>query len=257
MAKRAPSNSMPWPENTIYDFKLEPSTTPTEAEEFISSLSTSDKNKEFLRLRYREGQSYTDIAPVYGISAGGVRQAIKYVIGRYTSSTAPIPSADVESNNTNTAADAESTPTSPPKKIREELKPIITAIGTTTRYRSFVYDSKARVVISSDNVSRELRNDSRYITLPDYYQIREYDLMQEFASSLAGPAKGELLTVALDGLGPFKAFKSTVKEIGLNQAWADFRYRKFAELAEEWWEREVASSLPSKTQDADSSVLIV
>ena len=78
MAKRAPSNSMPWPENLIYDFHLPPA---TDAEEFISSLPTSDKNKEFLRLRYKEGQSYTDIAPAYGISAGGVRQAVKYVIG--------------------------------------------------------------------------------------------------------------------------------------------------------------------------------
>lgn len=97
MPKPSPSNSMPWPENLIYDFNLPPATTPSAAEEFISSLSTSDKNKEFLRLRYRDGQSYNDIAPAYGISAGGVRQAIKYVIGRYISS-APSASTNTESS---------------------------------------------------------------------------------------------------------------------------------------------------------------
>ena len=54
--------------------------------------------------------------------------------------------------------------------------------------------------------------------------------------------KAELLNTALSGLGPFKAFRSTVRDIGLGQAWADFRYQRFAEIAEEWWEREVEST---------------
>ena len=85
---------MPWPENLFYDFNLPPA---TDAEEFISSLLTSDKNKEFLRLRYRDGKSYTDIASKYSISASGVRQAIKYVIGRYIAS-APSASTNTESS---------------------------------------------------------------------------------------------------------------------------------------------------------------
>ena len=94
MPKPSPSNSMLWPENLIYDFHLPPA---TDADAFITSQPTSDKNKEFLRLRYRDGQSYTDIAPAYGISAGGVRQAIKYVIGRYIAS-APSASTNTESS---------------------------------------------------------------------------------------------------------------------------------------------------------------
>ena len=97
MPKPSPSNSMPWPENLIYDFQLSPSTTPSAAEAFIASLSTSDKNKEFLRLRYKERMQYSDIAPKYGISAGGVRQAVKYVIGRYIAS-APSASTNTESS---------------------------------------------------------------------------------------------------------------------------------------------------------------
>ena len=297
MAKRAPSNSMPWPENLIYDFHLPPATSPEAAEEFISSLPTSDKNKEFLRLRYRDGQSYNDIAPQYGISAGGVRQAVKYVIGRYIASATPSPSADATASPAVTDVDSASTdatvspavtdaespsadgdsgvdissdssvdtssnndvaPQKKDKKVREELKPIITAIATTTRQRYFVYDSKTRVVLATDNVPKGLRRDSRYIPLPDYYQIREYDLMQEFAAATAAtsPDKAELLTVALGGLGPFKAFRSTVRDIGLGQAWADFRYQSFAEMAEEWWRREVAATttLPSSISNASSKI---
>ena len=278
MAKR---NNRPWPENLFFDFNL-PSTTDTE--EFINSLSTSDKNKEFLRQRYKEGKQYSEIASAYGISPSAVAQAIKYVKDRYlkysSSDDVDLLSLDVgntasaemptdDQNSTHHQSITEPEPSDVVAKScsesvyaykpREELKPIITAIGTTTRQRTFVYDSKARVVISSNQIPGGLRSDSRYIPLPDYYQIREYDLMQEFAGTLAStdPAKGELLTVALDGLGPFKAFRSTVKQIYLNQAWADFRYQKFAEIAEDWWEREVAPSLPNKTQDDDSGVLIV
>ena len=199
----------------------------------MESIPTSDRNRQFLRLRYLESKSYNEIGAAYGITPSAVRMALKYLWEKASPSptpsadiSAPIPSADAEGSvesastdaegkNTKTAADAEGTPLPPPKMvIREELKPIITAIAATTRYRSFVYDSKARVVISSDNVSRELRNDSRYIPLPDYYQIREYDLMQEFVAATADtdPAKSEILTVALSGLGPFKAFRSTVKQ---------------------------------------------
>ena len=265
MAKRAPSNSMPWPQNLIYDFHLPPATSPEIAEAFITTLPTSDKNKEFLRLRYRDGQSYKDIAPAYGISAGGVRQAVKYVIGKYnssadatvsadaspddasvdTESSVERPSTDDESSvESSPATDAESgvAPQKKEKKVREELKPIITAIANTTRQRSFVYDSKTRVVTPTEQVPRGLRRDSRYIPLPDYHQIKEYDLMQEFASTLADPEKSRVLEVALGGLGPFKAFRSTVRDIGLGQAWADFRYGRFIDLAEEWWGREVAAT---------------
>lgn len=276
MAKR---NNRPWPENLFFDFNL-PSTTDTE--EFINSLSTSDKNKEFLRQRYKEGKQYSEIASAYGISPSAVAQAIKYVKDRYlkysSSDDVDLLSLDVgntasaemptdDQNSTHHQSITEPEPSDVVAKScsesvyaykpREELKPIITAIGTTTRQRTFVYDSKARVVISSNQIPGGLRSDSRFILLPDYYQIREYDLMQEFASSLADPAKSEILTVALSGLGPFKAFKSTVKEIGLNQAWADFRYQKFSEIAEEWWEREVVSSPPRAAEDSDSGVLIV
>ena len=68
-------NNRPWPENLSYDFEL-PTLSPTDAEAFIDSLATSDRNKEFLRLRYREGKTYTEIAAAHGMTPAGVRLAI-------------------------------------------------------------------------------------------------------------------------------------------------------------------------------------
>ena len=295
MAKRAPLNNRPWPDNLIYDFNLGPNTSSAEAEAFIHSLSTSEKNKEFLRLRYQEGKTYADIGLSYGITASGIRQAVKYVTERYLKSCAaaapdavdllslvddndagqadtPPPAADDtekdEKSDVNAPADdahddaydrnanadearslTPSAEAAQPKKIREELKPIITAITNTTRQRTFVYDLKMKVVLQSDNIPRGLRRDSRYIPLPDYYQIKEYDLMQDFTNSLADTDsdKSDALTVALNGLGPFKAFRSTVRNLGLGQAWVDYRYDRFVALAEEWWEKEVAPALAARS----------
>ena len=68
-------NNRPWPENLAYDFEL-PTLSPTDAEAFIDSLATSDRNKEFLRLRYREGKTFTEIAAAHGMTPAGVRLAI-------------------------------------------------------------------------------------------------------------------------------------------------------------------------------------
>ena len=68
-------NNRPWPENLAYDFNL-PAISPTDAEGFIDSLATSHRNKEFLRLRYREGKTYTEIAAAHGMTPAGVRLAI-------------------------------------------------------------------------------------------------------------------------------------------------------------------------------------
>ena len=68
-------NNRPWPENLAYDFNL-PAISPTDAEGFIDSLATSDRNKKFLLLRYREGKTYTEIAAAHDMTPAGVRLAI-------------------------------------------------------------------------------------------------------------------------------------------------------------------------------------
>jgi len=261
MPKALPSNNMPWPENLIFDFSLPAETSPAEAESFISSIETSDRNRAFLRLRYLEGKQYKEIGEAFGITPGAVRMAVKYMREKYVaanssalsdatadppvvveevaikeelpvSTTEPLVVAQDEPDPVPTGDEEPKAPSRP------ELDPIITALGTTTRQRTFVYDLKTRAVLPFDQVPRGLRRDQRYVPLPDYYQIREYDLMKEYTATTS-PEKRCALEAALGGVGPFKAFRSTVRSIGLGQSWADYRFAKFSTLAAKWWDANV------------------
>jgi len=95
MPKRLPPNNRPWPRNLLFDFKLPPMT-PADADRFIDSLPTSDRNKSFLRLRYRDGKLYDEIASVYGITSAGVRGAVKNMWEKFSptaAAPAPTPAA--------------------------------------------------------------------------------------------------------------------------------------------------------------------
>ena len=87
MPKRLPPNNRPWPENMAFDFGLPP-LSPSAAEKFIDGLATSERNKAFLRLRYREGKTYNEIADEYRLTATGVRLAVKAMWEKYGGSAA-------------------------------------------------------------------------------------------------------------------------------------------------------------------------
>ena len=83
MPKRLPPNNRPWPHNLLYDFGLPETISPADSEAFISSLPTTERNKQFLRLRYREGKRYNEIADEYGLTPSGVRLAVKAMWEKY------------------------------------------------------------------------------------------------------------------------------------------------------------------------------
>ena len=69
------SYNRPWPQNLFYDFGLS-AIFPTDAEALIASLPTTERNKAFLLLRYREGKTYKEIATAHDMTPAGVRLAI-------------------------------------------------------------------------------------------------------------------------------------------------------------------------------------
>ena len=87
MPKRLPPNNRPWPENMAFDFALPP-LSPADAEAFIRSLPTSNRNKRFLLLRYQKGCTYNEIADEYGLTPSGVRVAVKSMWKKFGGSTA-------------------------------------------------------------------------------------------------------------------------------------------------------------------------
>ena len=92
---------------------------PAAAEGVIDSLATSHRNKEFLRLRYREGKTYTEIAAAHGMTPAGVRLAIiamqEKFRGEAASAAAPSPVPATPSSAATTPPPAVSTP--PPSRV--------------------------------------------------------------------------------------------------------------------------------------------
>ena len=125
MPKRLPPNNRPWPENIAFDFGL-PSLSDADAEAFIDALATSDRNKQFLLLRYREGRTYAEIAAEYGLTTTGVRLAIKSLWEKFGGVQATPPDPTVEGKPVVVVASPVSTPTetaspaSPPPSVEEK-----------------------------------------------------------------------------------------------------------------------------------------
>ena len=67
------SNNHPWPDNLRYDFNLPPTISSSDAEVFIYTLPTTERNRAFLLLRYRDGKTYKEIAAIYDMTPAGVR----------------------------------------------------------------------------------------------------------------------------------------------------------------------------------------
>ena len=70
------SNNRPWPDNLRYDFNLPPTISSSDVEAFIDSLPTTERNRAFLLLRYRDGKTYKEIAAIHDMTPAGVRLAI-------------------------------------------------------------------------------------------------------------------------------------------------------------------------------------
>jgi len=94
---------------------------------------------------------------------------------------------------------------------------------------------------STDFMDAEDDDDEKYeedswIAAPSQHDIGEYDIMVDFAESVADAKKSELLCVALEGRGAFRRFKDTLSRVDLEDEWYGFRHKAFVKIAQEWCE---------------------
>ena len=157
-------NNRPWSENLAYDFGLS-AISPTDAEAFIDSLATSDRNKEFLRLRYREGKTYTEIANAHDMTPAGVRLAIiamqEKFRGEAASAAAPSPVPATPSPAATTPPPAVTTP--PPavstphptdnNATKESSRPLSINLAAISRFLGLTPEEFARPIPIEDGKS--------------------------------------------------------------------------------------------------------
>ena len=88
---------------------------------------------------------------------------------------------------------------------------------------------------SKEELYDEIEFSDDYVRLPDKYELREKNVMYDFAESIGGNL-GDRLCSALRGRHPYRYFKDTADRLGLLQEYYDFRFAAYCRFAEAWCE---------------------
>jgi hypothetical protein len=76
----------------------------------------------------------------------------------------------------------------------------------------------------------------RYVSLPDRFEVHEWDIMRRFVQTVDDDRAYEQLMDAIHGRGAFRHFKDTIHPLGIADDWYQFRDRAFEEIAIAWLE---------------------
>ncbi len=79
-------------------------------------------------------------------------------------------------------------------------------------------------------------NPRDYLSLPTQHDVNEYEMMEDFASSLKDEKVAGQLLISLSGKGAFRRFKDSVILLGLDKEWYIFRDERYKQFATEWCE---------------------
>ncbi len=73
-----------------------------------------------------------------------------------------------------------------------------------------------------------------YLELPGKYEIDEYEIMEEFCSSIKNENISAAFYNAIRGKGAFRRFKDTLNRYNLEDKWNVYYYEALKEIAIEW-----------------------
>ena len=128
--------------------------------------------------------------------------------------------------------------------MKVKLSDIIDALMSTNQDSEYFLDKKTGTIEwVSDMAMTESEQQAVYdrldahgfYRLPTQYEIRDYDIMDEFADTLTGAVR-EKLANALHGRGTFRRFKDTVHQMGIAEQWYAFQDEAYRRKAVKWCE---------------------
>jgi hypothetical protein len=83
--------------------------------------------------------------------------------------------------------------------------------------------------------AREVLKDSEaFAQLPDQFDVHEYKIMEEFCLAFEDREVGDELRRLIKGGGAFRRFKNAVHEMGVDQAWYEFKRSALEKIATQW-----------------------
>lgn len=128
--------------------------------------------------------------------------------------------------------------------MKVKLSYIVDAITMTNQDSEYFLDRETGLIEwVSDMAMTEAEQQEIYdrldkhgfYRLPTQYEIRDYDIMEEFVGTLSG-ADYERLANAIRGRGAFRRFKDAVNRMGIAREWYAFQNEAYKQKAVEWCE---------------------
>ena len=96
-------------------------------------------------------------------------------------------------------------------------------------------DPWIREEIGAEDLAKGLEESpDRFLALPERYEIREFNMMEVFCTSLNHAGQRDGLLQTLKGSRPFRRFKDRLNCLGLAQDYYDFRLQELRQLAIRW-----------------------
>ena len=130
------------------------------------------------------------------------------------------------------------------KYMKVKLTDIIDAIEMMDQYTEYFLDKETgEIEWVSDMAMTQKEQEEIYdrldehgfYRLPTSFDIRDYDIMEDFVDLLSGTAHDRLLS-AIQGRGAFRRFKDAVIKMGIDQEWYGFQADAYKRQAIRWCE---------------------
>ena len=128
--------------------------------------------------------------------------------------------------------------------MKVKLTDIIDAIEMTDQYSEYFLDKETGKVewVSDMAMTQEEQeevydrlDEHGFYRLPTSFDIRDYDIMEDFIDTLSG-SNHDKLASAIQGKGAFRRFKDNVIRLGIDKQWYDFQANAYKRKAARWCE---------------------
>lgn len=83
-------------------------------------------------------------------------------------------------------------------------------------------------------IARQIVSSGRFLKLPTKFEVNDWEIMREFASSVESDRVREDLERAIHGSGAFRYFKETIRRHRIEQDWFTFRDAALRKIAIDW-----------------------
>jgi hypothetical protein len=77
----------------------------------------------------------------------------------------------------------------------------------------------------------------RFLPLPTSFDVHEWSIMERFSRDQRSERIRNQLLDAIHGAGAFRMFRSTIRRLGIEERWYDFRQKALQEVARDWLEQ--------------------